>query len=84
MRRVLTTAAAERQTIAQQTDRDARRAAMQALHQRTEANLEAVLDANQRATLDRMQAVREARRTEHANRPVATPATPATPARRGR
>ena len=69
--RILNAAATEAQTIHQQPSGDARHQAMQALRQRTQQSIAALLTPAQRATLERVEA---ARRTNHdARRPSATP-----------
>jgi len=65
VQRILLDEATARDAIRQQSDRAARESAMQTLHLRTKASIEALLDPTQRATFARVEAVRDA---EHAER----------------
>ena len=62
VQRILTAAATEAQTIHQQPEGEARHQAMQALHERTKLSIAAVLTPAQRATMERVEAAREANR----------------------
>lgn len=87
VRRILTAEATEMQTLMQQGRSPAMRDQMQAIHDRTQASIEAVLNPQQRATLQRMEAVRRQERAEHeaqrgpAGQPPAAPAPAARPTR---
>lgn len=79
VRRLLTAEATEMRSIADQADRDARHTAMRALHERTKASIRTLLNPTQRATMDRVDAVREAHRDgrgEHRGSPAGAQPAP--------
>lgn len=64
VRRILQAAATEMQTLFAQGRSDATRQAMEQLHARTQQQIGAVLNATQRATFTRVEAVHAAERAE--------------------
>ena len=84
VRRILTAESAEMATIHQQPRGEAQHTAMRALRERTKASIAALLSPSQRATMDRIDSVRQTERSrrdaERAARPA--PATAPAPATR--
>lgn len=80
VRRILTAEATEMQNLRQQGRSDATRDAVRALHERTKTSIAAVLNPQQRATMQRMEAVRAENHRERETRRGAD-AAPARPAR---